>query len=294
MSLLKRYVHVIRARINSIPHRHCARLSHSAMRDGMVKSVRRNANTVRRTHKQTYNRRYMQQRPINTLLICNWSIVIRLLCVGRCSLASGDGECCSRGICRCPRRPAYRNNLHAGNSSETNCNSSYYLRRTRYNFEQSKSGGGRQGGGGRSLEGRATCSLWEYFTVINDRATFASSFCCTFFFIARTVNPLKGMKIGSNVDMSESSFLKFCPAKERRNNFPSLRGRRFFVSKEETRERGNVVRIYRASLLLIRHLCNSRERVNKWQYFWRKYILSVKTLFTLLSFFIFCYTGMRS
>lgn len=184
-SLLKRYIW---PRVHSIPH-HCARLSHSALRDGTAKSIRRNANTANtQTHSDDIYSKVQ-------LILC-WSVIGASwldYCVGRCSLAPGDGEHCSRGICRCPRRPAYRNNLHAGNSSETNCNSSYYLRRTRYNFEKGERREGRGSGGGRGGQpARGNISRW--LMAMRPRA---SVFCCTFFFIARTVSSIRGMRIGA-------------------------------------------------------------------------------------------------
>jgi len=56
-------------------------------------------------HKYTYN---VHDVCCNVQLILCWSVIGASwldYCVGRCSLAPGDGEHCSRGICRYPPRP---------------------------------------------------------------------------------------------------------------------------------------------------------------------------------------------
>lgn len=127
-------------------------------------------------------------------MICNWSIVIRLLCVGRCSLAPGDGEHSVLAVYvdapPPPRRPAYRNNLHAGNSSETNCNPSYYLRRTRYNFERPGRRGQRTGG---TTDGDGRGRTGEYFMVINERPRIPARFLPAHLSSSR----IREMRIGS-------------------------------------------------------------------------------------------------
>lgn len=197
----------------------------------------------------------MLQRPINTLLICNWSIVIRLL---RWSMQLS------------PRRwgntvpavyadalvdlPIVTTYIHADNSSETNCNFSYYLRRTRYSFERAK--------GERRMERERkreiSCSLWEYFTVINDRAT-----TIPFFFIVHPVKRLD-IKIGSKLNTNGKPFSKF--ARRKNKFFP----RSCFVARERERERERrKKRVFRAIIVNVPRIM--RERVNKWQYILRIY-----------------------
>lgn len=88
----------------------------------------------------------------------------------------------------------HRNNLHAGNSSETNCNSSYYLRRTRYNFKQANNKRRRKE---RERE-RQPALYGEYFTVINDHGS-ATVFLLPRFSSWCVLYKTRGHKIGSKI-----------------------------------------------------------------------------------------------
>jgi len=122
-------------------------------------------------HKYTYN---VHDVCCNVQLILCWSVIGASwldYCVGRCSLAPGDGEHCSRGICRYRRSStAYRNYLHAGNSSKTNCNSSYYL--LTYIVQDTIP---------RAKRAKRRGRTWEYFTVINGHTMLLVFFVVCFF-----------------------------------------------------------------------------------------------------------------
>lgn len=159
-------------------------------------------------HKYTYN---VHVVCCNVQLILCWSVIGASwldYCVGRCSLAPGDGEHCSRGICRYPRRPpivtTYMQATHPRQTAIPR--TTYLLTRTRYNFERAKR---------RKKESReVTCSPWEYFMVINDHTVLLLFFLLRVF-LHRVPCKLREYKNRLKSRYERKAFLEVYPTKRK-------------------------------------------------------------------------------